>query len=126
VRARIIDKDGGYTEYTTDITVKNVAPTVTAPSDQSSDEGASHAFDLGSFSDPGVNDAPWAVHVNWGDNTSTNGTRSAQGGLGTSSHTYDDNGTYTVTVKVTDKDGGSGEASFKVTVANVAPTASLT
>ena len=26
VRARIIDKDGGFTEYTTTITVNNVAP----------------------------------------------------------------------------------------------------
>src|SRR5439155_614370 len=80
---------------------------------------------LGSFSDPGVNDGPWAVDVNWGDSSSTNGSRSAQGGLGTSSHTYDDNGTYTVTVTVTDKDGGSGDTSFQVTVANVAPTAAL-
>src|SRR5205807_793847 len=27
VRARIIDKDGGFTEYTTDVVVQNVAPT---------------------------------------------------------------------------------------------------
>ena len=41
-------------------------------------------------------------------------------------HTYDDNGTYTVTVTVTDKDSASGSAAFTVTVANVAPTATLT
>src|SRR2546423_14942927 len=41
------------------------------------------------------------------------------------SHTYDDNGSYTVTVKVTDKDGDSGSAQFSVDVANVAPTATL-
>src|SRR5207245_933467 len=29
VRARIIDKDNGYTEYTTTVTVNNVAPTTT-------------------------------------------------------------------------------------------------
>jgi hypothetical protein len=28
-RARIIDKDGGFTEYTTTVTVNNVAPTAT-------------------------------------------------------------------------------------------------
>src|SRR2546421_12446065 len=41
------------------------------------------------------------------------------------SHTYDDNGSYTVSVKVTDKDGGSDTKTFKVTVANVPPTADL-
>src|SRR5204862_233819 len=40
-------------------------------------------------------------------------------------HTYDDNGSYTVTVKVTDKDGDFGTASFLVTVANVAPSATF-
>src|SRR5205814_1547677 len=39
--------------------------------------------------------------------------------------TYADNGLYTVTVKVTDKDNGAGQATFKVDVANVPPTASL-
>src|SRR5205823_5484208 len=67
VKARIIDKDGGFTEYTTDVVVDNVAPTVTAPSDQSSNEGANHSFALGSFSDPGTQDDPWHVTVDWGD-----------------------------------------------------------
>src|SRR5207247_7832788 len=44
---------------------------------------------------------------------------------GSGSHTYDDNGTYTVKVTVTDKDGDSGDASFDVTVANIPPTATL-
>jgi hypothetical protein len=34
---------------------------------------------------------------------------------------YGDNGTFRVTVSVTDKDGGSGSAGFDVTVRNVAP-----
>ena len=33
--------------------VANVAPSVTAAADQSSNEGESHSFSLGSFSDPG-------------------------------------------------------------------------
>src|SRR5207244_12663419 len=52
VRARIIDKDGGFSEYTTYVIVNNVPPSVTAPNDQSSNEGAAHSFDLGSFTDP--------------------------------------------------------------------------
>src|SRR4029079_7519298 len=110
VWGRIFDKDDGSTTYSTVVTVSNVAPTVTAPANQTANEGASTSFSLGSFSDPGVNDSPWAVDVDWGDSTAHstfNG--STQGGLGSLSHTYADNTTppatgYTVTVKVTDKD----------------------
>src|SRR5207248_1824636 len=109
------------------VTVTNVPPAVTAPASQSSNEGASTSFALGSFSDPGATDNPWAVDVNWGDgsthttfNTTTQGTITAQ------SHAYADGpNTYTVCVKVTDKDGGAGSATFQVTVNNVAPTISL-
>jgi hypothetical protein len=41
------------------------------------------------------------------------------------SHKYDDNATYTVAVKVTDKDGGTDTKTFQVTVANVPPTGTL-
>ena len=42
------------------------------------------------------------------------------------SHTYTDDGNYTVTVAVEDDDGGTGTDSFTVDVNNVAPTASAT
>src|SRR5205823_667268 len=67
VKARIFDKDGGSWTSTFKVVVKNVPPAVTAPSDQSSDEGSAKSFDLGSFSDPGANDHPWTTDVDWGD-----------------------------------------------------------
>src|SRR5207302_6939857 len=79
---------------------------------------------LGSFTDPGA-DNPWTVDVNWGDSHSDSFTMAAPGTIPAHAHTYDDNGSYTVTVKVTDKDGGSDSKTFKVDVANVAPTATL-
>src|SRR5207245_843839 len=87
--------------------------------------GSSASFDLGSFSDPGVKDYPWAVDVNWGDGTPhTTFNTSTQGALGTQNHTYADNtpGGYTVTVKVTDKDSGFDTKSFNADVHNVPPT----
>jgi len=126
VRARILDKDDGFTEYTVAVTVNNVAPVLTGPANQTADEGTAKSFSLGSFTDPGA-DSPWSVVVTWGDSTpNTTFNATSTGTLASQSHTYADNGTYTVTVKVTDKDGAdSNVASFQVTVSNVAPTASL-
>jgi hypothetical protein len=104
--------------------VTNVAPTVTAPPDQSSNEGESHLFNLGSFTDPGATtDMPWNVDVDWGDNSAhTIFTMNTTGTITPTPHTYADNGLYTVTVKVTDNGGLSDSKTFKVTVNNVAPT----
>jgi Bacterial Ig domain/PKD domain len=125
VRARIIDKDNGATSYTTDVKVDNVAPTVTDPSDQNADEGESFSYDLGSFTDPG-SDSPWAVDVDWGDGTPhTMFNETSTGAITEHAHAYDDNGAYTVTVQVTDKDGASDSKTFKATIANVAPTVTL-
>lgn len=57
MRARIIDKDNGFTEYTTSVVVTNANPVVTAPANQNASEGSSASFTLGSFSDAGVNDS---------------------------------------------------------------------
>src|SRR5207253_8764279 len=71
-------------------------------------------------------DSPWTVSITRGDGpTDSLPNPTAPGSLGSASHTYDDNGSYTATVTVTDKDGASGQAQFDVTVANVAPTADL-
>src|SRR5205085_2840792 len=121
VKGKIKDKDGGVSEYTASVSVNNVNPAVAAPADQNANEGTSTSFSLGSFGDPGA-DSPWAVDVNWGDGSPhTAFSQTATGSLGTKPHTYPDNGVYTVTVKVTDKDGGADSKTFKVTVANANP-----
>ncbi|MDX6471756.1 MAG: hypothetical protein QOK22_572, partial [Gaiellaceae bacterium] len=127
VSTTVTDKDGAISQLRAfTATVSNVAPSLTAPADQTANEGSAKVFDLGSYADPGANDAPWSVDVNWGDGSAhSTFTSSTRGTLGNGSHTYDDNGTYTMTVKVTDKDGGTGTSTSTVTVANVAPTATL-
>jgi hypothetical protein len=125
VALRVTDQAGAQSIATATVSITNVAPTVTPPSDQSATAGLSASFALGSFSDPGP-DANWSVDVDWGD-ASTHTTFLVTAGnqpsgaalnlsLGNASHTYAAIGTDTVTVKVTDKDGASQSATFHVTV----------
>jgi hypothetical protein len=128
VKIQVRDSDGAgdaASQSVAVVAVANVAPSVTAPADQGSDEGASASFDLGSFTDPGP-DSPWAVDVDWGDGSTHAAFDSIlTGTLGTEDHTYADSGSYTVSVKVTDKNGASDTETFAVAVANVAPTVAL-
>src|SRR5439155_25007648 len=81
----------------------------------------STSFAIGSFSDVGVNDNPWSVSVDWGDTGSTLFSTPTQGTLPNKSHTYDDNGTYTVTVTVMDKSSEEHTSVLKFRVHNVCP-----
>ncbi len=124
VSALVTDNHGASGSATTYVVVNNVPPTVSAAANQSSNEGVSSAFALGSFSDPGTLDAPWTVTVNWGDNSAnTTFTTNTQGTLAQQTHTFAEEGTYTVTVGVTDKDGGTNTSSFTVNVADPAVVA---
>jgi hypothetical protein len=118
VTARIADKDGGYTEYTATVAVKNVAPTVgaiMAPLDPIRVGVA--VSTTAAFTDPGVMDTHTAVW-DWGDGTTSAGTVAETNGSGQvgGSHAYTAAGIYTVTVTMTDKDGGAGTATFRYLV----------
>ena len=123
VNVRVSDGDGGADTDSDTVVVQNVAPAVTAPANQTASEGTSETFDLGSFTDPGDDD-PWEVTVDWGDGSlDTVFNEGAPGPIADKTHTYADNGSFTVTVTV-DEDAGagvSGSATFQVTVANVPP-----
>ena len=100
--------------------VSDVAPAVTAASDQTAVEGSSSSFSLGEFADPG-SESPWIVTVDWGDGTPpTVFGAGATGDLGSQPHTYAKYGTYQVTVTVGDGQL-SGSATFHTDVADVAP-----
>ena len=71
------------------------------------------------FDDAGSQDTH-QVEINWGDGNVT--TATAVGHALNANHTYGDNGTYAVIVKVIDDDGGEGFGSAAVQVNNVAPS----
>ena len=109
VRGKVLDKDGGYTEYAGVTTVTNAAPVVTsftAPTAPLS-RGSSATVTVG-FSDLGVEDTH-ALTINWGDGTSS----TVDAGLAltaTLSHAYAAAGFYTLSATVSDKDGATAAA----------------
>jgi hypothetical protein len=126
VKGRVYDKDGDYNTYTATVVVNNVAPMVDTPIvvPEPSNEGGSVTASA-TFSDPGPNDSPFTCTVNYGDGSGDlPGTVSGNTCTGPA-HTYDDNGNYSVTVKVTDKDNDTGSNFTTHQVNNVAPTAAL-
>jgi hypothetical protein len=70
-----------------------------------------------SFTDPGILDTHTALW-DWGDDSTSNGTVTETGGSGevTGFHVYDTPGVYTITLDVTDKDGGMGSGQFQYVV----------
>lgn len=119
VSSKIMDKDGGSSEYTTVVTVNNVAPTITISGASSTDEGSTYSLTLDVITDPGA-DIVAAYIVHWGDGSSDSYT-----GNGIQTHTYADGpNNYFITVDLTDEDGTFLDRAnpLSVTVDNVAPT----
>jgi hypothetical protein len=117
---RVLDKAGNQATGQTPVQVVTV-PVVTAPANQAVPEGAAASIDLGSFTDRNL-DSPWTVTTDWGDGSlPTKRTAANAGAIGSYQHAFADNGTYTVTVKVSDRAGSASGTSFKVDVSNAAP-----
>lgn len=116
----LVKLDGPYTQdYTLEVcnmlglcasdhatlTVSNVAPTVDAGSDYTLIEGEM-LVSAGSFTDPCSFDT-WTATVDYGDGSGTQAL-SLNGNSFSLSHSYTVPGNYTLTVQVTDDDGGVG------------------
>ena len=104
--------------YSVSCVTPNRAPTVNAGSDQTVLLGLLYTLSA-SFSDP--DNGPWSYTINWGDGSSSSGTRSSQGTI-SATHNYLI-GRYTIRVTVTDSRGASGSDTKGLTV--VAPLPGL-
>ena len=120
VRGRIIDKDDGYTDFTTDIGINNLVPTF--------DAGANATVAVNSlftrmlmFTDPGsetIAPAGWIITVNYGDGSGDQSPASFNPVTKEFEleHTYTSTGIFTVTVEVDDQDGVIASDTFDVDV----------
>jgi hypothetical protein len=98
------------------VTVENVPPTVDAGPDQSVVSGDAFSFS-GTFSDPGVVDNPWSYSIDWGDGSpASEGSTNSQGSAIAGTHPFCAAGPYTVSLSVTDKDGGADTDALELTV----------
>ncbi|MGL5922085.1 PKD domain-containing protein, partial [Chroococcidiopsis sp.] len=113
VTVTVTDDEGVATTSSMDVTVTNVAPTITnITGDTNTNEGTAANFSA-IATDPSNDTLTYTW--NFGD-----GTDPIEGQNVT--HIFTQNGNYTVNLTVTDSDGASATSNLDVTVNNVAPT----
>lgn len=112
----VTDPHGAASSDTTTASITNVAPTVSLSADPSSAAVGETVTVTGTIADPGVDDAPWAIRLRWGDGTTVNLTATDQSQPITQTRSYSAEGTYPVEFRVTDKNGGRTTARQTVTV----------
>ncbi len=104
VTLQATDKDSGTGTDSKTIDVTNVAPTITSVVPGAAASCGSNNTITVNFTDPGTADT-WSASVDWGDGN-TDSLPSVNSPFG-ASHLYAHAGVYTVSVVVTDDDGGA-------------------
>jgi hypothetical protein len=108
VRARIIDKDDGFSEYTSAVTVANVAPTATFSNNGPVNEGSSFTLSMTGGDDVSAADkaAKFTFAFDCGDGSGHGPYTTTPALSASTSCATGDNGTRSVKGKIRDKDGG--------------------
>lgn len=113
LRARVTDKDGGFSDYTTTVVVANAAPLLSGVTSSAAALGSAvegtNVTVSGSFTDPGALDRHTAV-IDWGDGTTSVATVSESNGRGSLSgvHAYAQGGVYSISVRLSDNASPAG------------------
>jgi hypothetical protein len=126
ISADLTDEDGIHTNAgSKNVTVDNVAPTITLGGNATTNEGSLYTLNLVAVVDPGA-DTVSQYKINWGDGSSNTFSGVPTGQAKT--HTYlDGPNSYTITVDLTDEDGSYTSAGSKpITVNDVPPAIVLT
>lgn len=110
---RVRSNDGKMSTDNAAVTVSNVAPSVELGGNKTEDEGTLINFSA-TVSDPGSDDQ-LTYAWNFGDGSTSNEQAP--------DHAFADNGSFSVSLTVSDGDGGQQTDQMTVTVNNVAPTA---
>ena len=124
ISVTLSDDDGGAVTETVTVGVTNVDPTLTLDAVTAIAEGDTATLS-GTYSDVGVDDTHEIV-IDWGDGNTE--TVTVSGGTFSVDHVYvDDNAAdeYTVSVTLSDDDGGTVTEAATVEVTNVDPTLTL-
>jgi len=115
-RSATVPSGGTVTvSYTVNCITPNSAPVVNAGSDQTVLLGVLYSTSF-SFSDP--DNGPWNYTIDWGDGSTSTGSRPSAGSF-SASHTYlglSILGTRTIRVTITDSRGASGSDTKNVTI----------
>ena len=111
IKVRVTDDTGltAFDEAT--VNVHNVPPTVNTPVVSYGSSDGNPVTASATFTDPAPNDAPFTCTVNYGDGTGDLAGVVTGNTCTGPAHNYTSSGTFTVTVKVTDKDGETGSNS---------------
>ncbi len=129
IKVKVTNADGFSSTAATTVTVNNVVPTVTTLTNDGPKAENSAVTATVVVTDPGWLDAPTAT-IDWGDGsgpaalvgTLVNGLPPSATLSASPSHTYGDNGTFTLTICPFDEAAGPCSTSL-ITVNNVNPTA---
>ena len=127
VKGRILDKDGGFTEYTTTITVTNVRPTATFTNNGPKPAVTPVTVQFTNPADPSTADAAALRYSydfnNDGDFTDTG--EIANSPSPTASVSFNLPGTYVVHGRISDKDGGFSDYTTTIGIDPAAPSGTL-
>lgn len=100
-------------------TGSNQAPVINSFSNSAINEGSAYSV-ISSFAD--TDSTSWTGTVDYGDGSGVQSLALNADNTFSLNHVYQDNGTYTVNVQITDNQGATGSNTATVTVNNVAPT----